>query len=57
MFKYYLNTILSFFHDRIYESEFLNSQCKDSIVELRDIYSIIGRHNEVLFLNTVLENI
>tara|TARA_Y100001970_G_scaffold99266_2_gene124857 strand:+ start:4213 stop:6408 length:2196 start_codon:yes stop_codon:yes gene_type:complete len=55
--KYYLNTILSFFHDRIYESEFLNSQCKDSIVELRDIYSIIGRHNEVLFLNTVLENI
>ncbi|MBT5346589.1 hypothetical protein HOJ01_03500 [bacterium] len=55
--KYSLNTILSFFHDRIYQSDFLNAQSKEDVVELRDIYSIIGRQNEVLFLNTVLENI
>ena len=56
--KYYLNTILSLFHEKInQDSQTLDTKSKQDISELRDIYSIIGRHNEVLFLNTVLENI
>lgn len=55
--RHSLNYIISLFHTKINASTLDKSSSVEHIVELRDLYSIIGRHNEVLFLNTVLENI
>ena len=55
--KKIINAILNDFYHYVSITKISKESKNEDIYDLRDMYSIIGRQNEVLFLNTVLEQL